>query len=84
MFIAGIWLVIAPITLPASQLSSNPMIQELNYAKKKRKASLSGSGTKSFKSCKEALRAGYSHMSRGQPGYTSNLDRDGTACDKVK
>jgi hypothetical protein len=37
-----------------------------------------------FKSCKAAKAAGYSHMKRGQPGYSANLDRDkdGIACDK--
>jgi hypothetical protein len=59
----------------------------MNYAKKKRKAVSSGSsGARRYKSCKEALRAGYSHMRRGQPGYSPNLDRDGdgVACDKLK
>ena len=38
-----------------------------------------------FSSCKEALAAGYSHMTTGSPGYSTNLDRDGdgVACDKV-
>ena len=36
-----------------------------------------------FSSCKEARAAGYSHMRRGQPGYSQALDRDndGIACD---
>ena len=36
-----------------------------------------------FRSCKEARVAGYSHMHRGQPGYSQALDRDndGIACD---
>lgn len=36
-----------------------------------------------FRSCKEARAAGYSHMRRGQPGYSQALDRDndGIACD---
>ena len=36
-----------------------------------------------FRSCKEARAAGYSHMRRGQPGYSQVLDRDndGIACD---
>jgi multidrug efflux pump subunit AcrA (membrane-fusion protein) len=39
-----------------------------------------------FRSCKEARAAGYSHMRRGEPGYSSHLDRDndGIACDKHK
>ena len=37
-----------------------------------------------FSSCKEAHAAGYSHMHRGEPGYSPHLDRDGDgiACDK--
>ena len=37
-----------------------------------------------FSSCKEARAAGYSHMRRGEPGYSPHLDRDndGIACDK--
>lgn len=37
-----------------------------------------------FRSCAEARAAGYSNMREGQPGYSSNLDRDGDglACDK--
>lgn len=37
-----------------------------------------------FRSCKEARAAGYSHMRRGEPGYSPHLDRDGDgiACDK--
>lgn len=37
-----------------------------------------------FGSCKEARNAGYSHMHRGEPGYSPHLDRDGDgiACDK--
>lgn len=37
-----------------------------------------------FGSCKEARAAGYSHMRRGEPGYSPHLDRDGDgiACDK--
>ena len=39
-----------------------------------------------FRSCKEARAAGYSHMRRGEPGYSPHLDRDndGVACDKRK
>lgn len=37
-----------------------------------------------FRNCKEARAAGYSHMRRGEPGYSEGLDRDGDgiACDK--
>ncbi|MBF1023646.1 MAG: excalibur calcium-binding domain-containing protein [Candidatus Nanogingivalaceae bacterium] len=39
-----------------------------------------------FRSCKEARAAGYSHMRRGEPGYSPHLDRDGDgiACDGHK
>ena len=39
-----------------------------------------------FRSCKEARAAGYSHMRRGEPGYSPHLDGDGDgiACDKHK
>lgn len=53
-------------------------------AKRKRRAasgsgggSRSGGGSPRFSSCKEARAAGYSRMRRGEPGYSSNLDRDG-------
>lgn len=37
-----------------------------------------------FRNCKEARAAGYSHMRRGEPGYSPHLDgdNDGIACDK--
>ena len=37
-----------------------------------------------FSSCKQARAAGYSHMRRGEPGYSPRLDGDGDgiACDK--
>lgn len=41
------------------------------------KKKASGNSTVYFKSCKEARAAGYSDMKRGEPGYSSNLDRDG-------
>ncbi len=36
-----------------------------------------------FSSCKEAKEAGYSDIKRGEPGYSSKLDRDndGIACE---
>ena len=39
-----------------------------------------------FHNCKEARAAGYSHIRRGEPGYSPHLDRDGDgiACDKYK
>lgn len=41
------------------------------------KKSSGNSTTVKFKSCKAAKAAGYSDMKRGEPGYSSNLDRDG-------
>ena len=37
----------------------------------------SGNSTVKFRSCKEARAAGYTDMKRGEPGYSTNLDRDG-------
>nr|DAK14203.1 MAG TPA: Excalibur calcium-binding domain protein [Caudoviricetes sp.] len=37
----------------------------------------SGSSTVKFRSCKEARAAGYSDIKKGEPGYSSKLDRDG-------
>lgn len=42
----------------------------------KKKSSVNSTTVK-FKSCKAAKAAGYSDMKRGEPGYSSNLDRDG-------
>jgi hypothetical protein len=82
MLILAALLVITPIE--TSRVKQPMLGVELAYAKKKRKAS-SSTGRK-FSSCKAARKAGYSHMRRGQPGYSTNLDRDGdgVACDKVK
>jgi hypothetical protein len=82
MLIAAVLIAIAPLE---QQLSlSNPAF-ELSYAKKSRKSSTGRIGRK-FGSCAAARKAGYSHMRRGQKGYSANLDRDGdgVACDKVK
>ena len=48
-----------------------------------KKKSSGNSTTVKFKSCKAAKAAGYSDMKRGEPGYSSNLDRygDGIACE---
>lgn len=39
-----------------------------------------------FRNCKEARAAGYSHIRRGEPGYSPHLDgdNDGIACDRHK
>ncbi len=42
-----------------------------------KKKSSGNSTTVYFKSCKAAKAAGYSNMKRGEPGYSTNLDRDG-------
>lgn len=41
------------------------------------KKKASGNSTVYFKSCKEARAAGYSDIKKGEPGYSSKLDRDG-------
>ena len=41
------------------------------------KKKTSGNSTVYFKSCKEARAAGYSDIKKGEPGYSSKLDRDG-------
>ena len=47
------------------------------------KKKASGNSTIYFKSCKEARAAGYSDIKKGEPGYSSRLDRDddGIACE---
>ena len=64
----------------------NTLETELSFAvKRKKRKAIAGSGRK-FGSCKAARKAGYTHMRRGQTGYSGNLDRDGDgiACEKVK
>ena len=46
-------------------------------AVKKKVKKTTGNSTVYFKSCKAAKAAGYSDMKRGEPGYSTNLDRDG-------
>jgi hypothetical protein len=83
MFIIAALLIITPIDTISPQ--PNIFETELGYTKKKKRAASSGAGRK-FGSCKAARKAGYTHMRRGRPGYSTNLDRDGdgVACDKVK
>ena len=45
--------------------------------KKKVKKTSGSATTVYFKSCKEARAAGYSDIKKGEPGYSSKLDRDG-------
>jgi hypothetical protein len=83
MLIAAILIVAMPVELPV--IADTVLTYDLAYAKKKRKADTSGAGRK-FRSCEAARKAGYTHMRRGQAGYSKGLDRDGdgVACDKVK
>ena len=83
MFIIAAIFAITPIEAISPQ--PNIFETELGYTKKKKRAAPSAAGRK-FGSCKAARKAGYTHMRRGQPGYSTNLDRDGdgVACDKVK
>jgi Excalibur calcium-binding domain len=83
MFVIAALIAITPIQEPTIRA---PLFEtELSYTKKKKGAASSGNGHK-FSSCKAARKAGYTHMRRGRPGYSTNLDRDGdgVACDKVK
>jgi hypothetical protein len=82
MIIIAALIVITPIeytnmSLPVSE-------HAFSFAKKKR--GKSSGAVRKFSSCKAARKAGYSHMRKGQPGYSPNLDRDGDgiACDKIK
>jgi hypothetical protein len=82
MFIIATLLAITPID--SISINQSTFGTDLNYTKKKRKTS--SGAVRKFSSCKAARKAGYTHMRRGQPGYSGNLDRDGDgiACDKVK
>lgn len=53
------------------------VILTLPMAGATKKKSSGNSTTVKFKSCKAAKAAGYSDMKRGEPGYSTNLDRDG-------
>lgn len=66
------------LLLPKASLASTKKKTKKKASKPKPVAS------KSFRSCKAAKKAGYSHMRAGQAGYSKNLDRDGdgVACDK--
>ena len=46
-------------------------------AVKKKVKKTSENSTVYFKSCKAARAAGYSDIKKGEPGYSSKLDRDG-------
>ena len=53
------------------------VILTLPMAGATKKKSSGNSTTFKFNSCKAAKAAGYSDMKRGEPGYSTNLDRDG-------
>ena len=53
------------------------VILALPMAGATKKKSSGSSSTVYFKSCKEARAAGYSDIKKGEPGYSSKLDRDG-------
>lgn len=74
------------IASPSQPMAVTPLIGvESDYTKKKKRTASSGSGRR-FSSCVAARKAGFTHMRRGQAGYSKGLDRDGdgVACDKVK
>ncbi len=84
MFLIATLLAITPTELAKP---SPPIFEtELSYTKKKKKRKAVSGATRKFGSCKAARAAGYTHMRKGQPGYSGNLDRDGdgVACDKIK
>jgi Excalibur calcium-binding domain len=83
MLIVAALIAIAPLS--PQPLISPIMSFETAYTKKKKRTASSGSG-KRFSSCVAARKAGFTHMRRGQAGYSKNLDRDGdgVACDKEK
>jgi hypothetical protein len=75
---------IAVTPLELSSVAASTVVTRQTSAKKKRSAA-SGSNRR-FRSCEDAQKAGFTHMRRGQAGYSKGLDRDGdgVACDKVK
>lgn len=83
MLIASLFLVVTSVEPPS--FLRDALVVEVSYTRKRRKSAANGIERK-FSSCAAARRAGYTHMRRGQPGYSANLDRDGDgiACDKVK
>lgn len=83
MLLIAALITIAPLTLPMTIAPIGSV--ESEYTKKKKRTASSGSARR-FTSCVAARKAGFSHMRRGQAGYSKNLDRDGdgVACDKVK
>jgi Excalibur calcium-binding domain len=82
MLIVAMLIAVTPLS---GELIAVPSFQnEMNVTKKKKRSGASG-GARRFSSCAAARKAGYTHMRRGKPGYSTNLDRDGdgVACDKV-
>lgn len=83
MLIAAILIAIATLEQPYSV--ANSASSKISYAQKRRKVA-AGNSSRKFSSCATARKAGYSHMRRGQKGYSASLDRDGAgvACDKMR
>jgi Excalibur calcium-binding domain len=78
-------LLITVTSLDPAVVSQNRLVTDNQLTKKKKRTASSGSNRR-FRSCEEARKAGFTHMRRGQAGYSKGLDRDGdgVACDKVK
>lgn len=83
MLMIAALIAIAPLS-PHPAFEPNATVAT-EYTKKKKRTQTSGSGRR-FSSCAAARKAGFTHMRRGQAGYSTNLDRDGdgVACDKIK
>lgn len=84
MLLPAIILVISPVPRSAEPVAYDTA--PLEYTKRRKRSAGASGGGRHFSSCAAARKAGYSHMRRGRPGYSTNLDRDGDglACDKVK
>ncbi len=83
MFMIAALIAVTPLDLAV--VTKNHLVAESDYTKKKKRTASSGSDRR-FRSCEAARKAGFTHMRRGQSGYSKGLDRDGdgVACDKVK
>ena len=84
MIAAALILIAMPVERPL--IVSLPPVAELTASEKKRRRTIGGAGAaRKFSSCAAARKAGFTHMRRGQAGYSKTLDRDGdgVACDKV-
>lgn len=84
MLMIAVLIAIAP-PAPSTAIAS-VLAVESDYTKKKKRSSTSNGTGRRFTSCVAARKAGFTHMRRGQAGYSKSLDRDGdgVACDQVK